>query len=120
MTGYPIPILRSFDEAKTKEFYIGFLGFEMVFEYKQDPSSPLYMGVIRDDCTLHISEHHGDSCPGSALRIEVEDVDNWCRELNAKGYKNARPAIIEQPWGYREMVISDPAGNRLTFCTPVA
>lgn len=54
MTGYPIPILRSFDEVKTKEFYIGFLGFEMVFEHRHDPSSPLYMGVIRDDCTLHI------------------------------------------------------------------
>ena len=92
----------------------------MVFEHKYDPSSPLYIGVIRDDCRLHISEHHGDSCPGSALRIEVEDVDYWCRELNVKGYKNARPTIAEQPWGYREMVISDPAGNRLIFCTPVA
>ena len=120
MTGYPIPILRSFDEAKTKEFYIEFLGFEMVFEHKHDPSSPLYMGVIRDECALHISEHHDDSCPGSALRIEVEDVDSWCRELNARGYKNARPAITEQPRGYREMVISDPSGNRLIFCTPVA
>jgi hypothetical protein len=86
-------------------------------------TSPLVLpdaALIRDDCTLHILGHHGVSCPGSALRIEMNDVDSWSRELNAKGCKYARPAITEQPLGYREMVISDPAGNRLIFCTPVA
>ena len=92
----------------------------MVFEYRHDPDAPLYMGIIRENCTLHISEHHGDACPGSALRIEVADLDSWCRELNTTGYKNARPAITEQPWGFHEMAINDPAGNRLIFYTPVA
>ena len=29
----PIPILRSFDEAKAREFYVDFLGFEVVFAH---------------------------------------------------------------------------------------
>ncbi len=73
--GNTTPILRSFDEAKAREFYIGFLGFEIVFEHRFEPSLPLYMSVKRSGCVLHISEHHGDASPGAALRIEVDDVD---------------------------------------------
>ena len=116
---HPIPILRSFDETKAKEFYIEFLGFEVLFEHRFEPDSPLYMGVILDNCALHISEHYGDACPGSAIRIEIDDVDKFCRELNEKHYRHARPGVIEQPWGYRDMAIDDPAGNRLIFCSPV-
>lgn len=116
----PIPILRSFDETKAKEFYIDFLGFTITFEHRFEPGTPLYMGIVRDNCALHISEHHGDACPGSAQRIEVADVDAYCKELNDKRYRNARPGVQEQPWGFRDMSIDDPFGNRLIFCTPVA
>ncbi|ASJ76042.1 glyoxalase superfamily protein [Granulosicoccus antarcticus] len=116
----PIPILRSFDEAKTKAFYLDFLGFDVSFEHRFDTESPLYFGAFKDNCVLHLSEHHGDACPGSTLRIDVDDVDAYCKELNAKGYQNARPGVQEQPWGYREMSIQDPSGNRLVFCTSVS
>ena len=69
------PILRIFDEAKAREFYLGFLGFELVFEHRFEPGLPLYMGVRRDGCTLHLSEHHGDASPGAAMGIEVNDID---------------------------------------------
>ena len=32
---------------------------------------PLYMQISKDDCILHLSEHHGDCCPGAAMRIET-------------------------------------------------
>lgn len=115
----PIPILRSFDEVKAREFYVDFLGFDVLFEHRFEPGTPLYMGVVKDQCVLHISEHHGDATPGSSFRIEVDDVDALCRQLNDKQYKNSRPGVQEQTWGYREMVIPDPFGNRLVFCTPV-
>lgn len=115
----PVPILRSFDEAKAREFYLDFLGFSVLFEHRFEPDLPLYMGVVLDQCVLHISEHHGDASPGSALRIDVGDVDEYCKKLNTKRYKNARPGVIEQPWGYRDMAITDPFGNRLIFCTKV-
>ncbi len=115
----PVPILRSFDEAKAREFYIDFLGFEITFEHRFESDMPLYMGVIRDDCELHLSEHHGDGTPGTYLRIEIDDVDEYCRELNDKRYQNARPGVQEQPWGYRDMSIADPAGNKLIFCTTI-
>lgn len=114
----PIPILRSFDETKAREFYVDFLGFEITFEHRFEPNTPLYMGLKRDACTLHISEHFGDASPGSSLRIDVTNVYALCQELNDKRYKHARPGVQHQPWGYHDMSINDPFGNTLTFCTP--
>nr|WP_225444610.1 glyoxalase superfamily protein [Pseudomarimonas arenosa] len=111
----PIPILRSFDEAATRAFYIDFLGFEVDWEHRFADDLPLYMQVHRGDLLLHLSEHHGDVTPGSALRIEVDDLDALHAELQAKQYKFARPGIETMPWGMRELSVKDPSGNRLVF-----
>lgn len=116
----PIPILRSFDEQVTREFYLEFLGFDLVFEHRFDAEAPLYLGVKKGDCELHLSEHFGDASPGTSLRIEVDDVNAYSAELNAKRYRNARPGVQNQSYGWDDMSISDPNGNRLIFCTPRA
>ena len=113
--GAPIPILRIFDEAKAKDFYAGFLGFRVDWEHRFEPGMPLYMQVSLGACVLHLSEHHGDATPGSALRVMVDDVDALQRELILKQYKFARPGAEDMPWGTRDMSIKDPFGNRLTF-----
>ncbi|UOA26491.1 glyoxalase superfamily protein [Pseudosulfitobacter sp. DSM 107133] len=115
----PIPILRSFDEAKAREFYVDFLGFEVVFAHRFEPDLPLYLGLRMGDCELHLSEHHGDASPGAALRIGVRDVAAYAAELNAKEYGFARPGVQRQPYGMDDMSVADPFGNRLIFCTPV-
>src|SRR5512137_2370253 len=104
-----------FDEAKTREFYVDFLGFRVDWEHRFEPDLPLYMQVSRDRCVLHLSGHHGDCCPGAAVRIEAADLDGYHAELMAKRYKHARPGIEAMPWGTRDMSIADPSGNRLTF-----
>lgn len=118
--GSVTPILRIFDEAKARAFYVDFLGFAVDWEHRFEPSLPLYLQVSRGDCVLHLSEHHGDCCPGAALRIEVDDVDALHAELAAKHYGYARPGIDDTPWGSREMAIKDPFGNRLVFTGAVS
>ena len=113
--GTVTPILRIFDIAKAREFYVGFLGFDVRWEHRFDDNAPLYMAVGRDDCVLHLSEHHGDGAPGIAVRIEVEDIAALHRELTAKKYRFARPGLEETPWKTREISVSDPFGNRLHF-----
>jgi len=71
--------------------------------------------VSRGDCVLHLSEHHGDATPGAALRVPVTDLEALQRELAAKPYPFARPAIEDMPWGTRDMPVTDPFGNRLVF-----
>lgn len=118
MFGAPTPILRSFDEARAKAFYLDFLGFELVFEHRFEPGTPLYMGVRKGDCALHLSEHYGDGCPGAALRIPVDDVTGYAAGLRARQFGDARLGEPQRmPWGSLEITIADPAGNRLTFYT---
>jgi uncharacterized glyoxalase superfamily protein PhnB len=109
------PILRMFDERKAREFYVDFLGFTVDWEHRFEPDLPLYLQVSRDGMVLHLSEHHGDACPGAAMRIQTSDIDALHVELTDKKYCYARPQVDDTPWGSREMSIKDPFGNRLTF-----
>ncbi len=112
----PIPVLRSFDEAKAKEFYIDFLGFKIDWEHRFGEGMPLYMQVSRGDCILHISEHHGDCSPGTRIRIEMPDLDNYLDALRSSSYRYCKPGKPErQPWGLRESDLPDPFGNRITL-----
>lgn len=117
--GKTTPILRIFDEARAREFYVGFLGFKVDWEHRFEAGLPLYLQVSRDGCVLHLSEHHGDCSPGAALRIETSELEGFHRELLAKTYAYARPGLQEMPWGSTDMSIHDPFGNRLTFTTAV-
>ena len=110
-----IPVLRSFDEAKACEFYVHFLGFVIDWKHRFEPGLPLYMQLSRGGCRLHLSEHHGDAAPGSAVRIEMTGLDLFHADLCAKQYKYARPGVEETPWKTREMTVTDPFGNKLMF-----
>lgn len=85
------PVLRSFDEVKAREFYVDFLGFEVVFEHRFGENFPLYLGIRRDDVVLHLSEHHGDCSPGALVRIATGDVKQLSAMLAAKNYRFAKP-----------------------------
>jgi uncharacterized glyoxalase superfamily protein PhnB len=114
------PILRIFDEAKAREFYVDFLGFQIDWEHRFEGNSPLYLQVSKSDCVLHLSEHYGDGSPGASIRIAVAGLDAYQAELMAKEFKYSRPDIHDTPWGSREMTIRDPFFNRLVFDEPVA
>jgi len=113
--GTVTPLLRMFDEEKARAFYIDYLGFTRDWEHRFEPGMPLYQQISRGACLLHLTGHHGDCCPGAAIRVTVDDIDALHAELAAKPYGYARPGIEEMPWDSREMSIKDPFGNRLTF-----
>ncbi len=110
-----VSILRIFDEAKAREFYLGFLGFTLDWEHRFEAAMPIYMQISRGVCVVHLSEHHGDASPGSAVRIGVDDIDRYHAEIMAKGYKYMRHGIEAMPWGTREVKVIDPFFNRLMF-----
>ncbi len=110
------PVLRIFDEHKAREFYVGFLGCTIVFEHRFGDNFPLYMGLSLSGCTLHVSEHFGDGCPGAQVRIHCEDITQFLATLASKDYKYFKPGQPEAtPWHTLEATIADPFGNKLTF-----
>jgi catechol 2,3-dioxygenase-like lactoylglutathione lyase family enzyme len=114
--GAPTPILRSFDERRTKRFYVDFLGFEVEFEHRFEPDMPLYLGIRKGDCRLHLSEHYGDAAPGARVRIPVDDIHAYAKSLSDMKFENARPGTPQlMDWGAWELTVHDPSSNRLTF-----
>jgi uncharacterized glyoxalase superfamily protein PhnB len=110
-----VPILRIFDVAKAKEFYSGFLGFAVDWEHRFEEGSPAYMQVSRGNLVLHLSEHHGDCCPGSTVFVWMTGVEEFHREITTRGYQYLRPGIETTYYGARCVQVIDPFGNRIRF-----
>ncbi|WP_029007353.1 glyoxalase superfamily protein [Azospirillum halopraeferens] len=110
-----VPILRIFSVEKAKEFYVGFLGFTVDWEHRFDATAPVYLRVSRGTLVLHLSEHHGDACPGSTVFVPMTGLADFHREIAATGYPYMRPGIERAPWNADVMEVTDPFGNRLRF-----
>jgi catechol 2,3-dioxygenase-like lactoylglutathione lyase family enzyme len=105
-----VPILRIYDIAKAKEFYVDFLGFKIDWEHRFDENAPLYMQVSRSGVQLHLSEHYGDGTPGSMVYIRGENIAALAKELHDKHARFARPSPT-----HKAPAITDPFGNVLRF-----
>jgi hypothetical protein len=114
--GTPIPVLRSLDDARAREFYIDYLGFTIEWEHRFDPGSPLYMRLRRDRFIVDLSEHHGDGTPGSTIWVPIGDVEALHRELQAKAYSRMNPGIDVDSPGGPTMEVIDPFSNTIRFC----
>lgn len=110
-----VPILRIFDVAKAREFYLDFLGFKVDWEHRFEPGLPLYMQISRGDLVFHLSEHHGDGTPGAVVFVDMEGLREFHREINAEGYRHLRPDIQRMPWNADMMGVVDPFGNHIRF-----
>ena len=112
-----IPILRIFDYDKAIEFYINWLSFKIDWENKPD-NSPIYLQISLGEVVLHLSEHHGDSTPGSGVYIKnFKGLKDFHLQISAKEYKYHKPGLQKPMLKSRPlcMDIIDPFGNRLSF-----
>ena len=114
-----IPILRISDIGKADEFYQEFLGFSVDWDHRFDADAPLYRQISCGNLILHLSEHHGDSSPGVALRLMMQGVAAFHREISSKGYRYVRPGLETTPWDTLETGVIDPFGNSIRFCEPI-
>jgi ribosomal-protein-alanine N-acetyltransferase len=108
-----IPILRIFDVAKAKEFYVDYLGFHIDWEHRFEPKLPLYMQVSHGDLVLHLSEHYGDGSPGATVFVRVRGLVAYHAQLRARNYDYLRPGIERGEDGSVCVQLIDPFGNRL-------
>ncbi|MGB3485530.1 MAG: glyoxalase superfamily protein [Mycobacterium sp.] len=112
----PIPVLRSFDEQRAREFYVDYLHFTVLWEHRFEDTLPLYLRLRRGRFVVDLSEHHGDGTPGSTVWVPVADVVALQSELHATGYPNLRPGIDHDSPGGPTMEVIDPFSNTIRFC----
>lgn len=110
-----IPLFRVFDETKAREFYLQYLGFTLDWEHRFDDSAPLYMQISKGSLLIHLTEHYGDCSPGAAIRVEIAGIEAFHEQLSNQNYPYQRPGIEIAPWNSKEVRITDPFGNRITF-----
>ena len=110
-----IPVFRIFSVEKAREFYLDFLGFQLDWEHRFEPATPIYMQVSRGPVVLHLSEHHGDATPGSTAYVRMRGVRDYHAEISGRGYRYLRPGVETRDWAEAEMTVIDPFGNRIRF-----
>ncbi len=109
-----VPILRMFDIAATRRFYVDYLGCTVDW-LDGEGDRPTYMQVTRDGLRLHLSSHHDDGTPGTAVLVIARHLDSLHAELRARGYPFLNPGIEDGPGEGRTMQLIDPASNRIRF-----
>jgi catechol 2,3-dioxygenase-like lactoylglutathione lyase family enzyme len=118
-----IPILKSSDLDRTLAFFTSVIGAKLL--WRQGASGlPGYAAVGWGGGEIHLSSHAGDGAFGSAVYLQVDDVDVVCGALRAAGWTplpGRGPVFAsptEQTWGMRELYVLDPDGNCLRFGSP--
>ena len=116
---FAIPVLRMFDEAKAKAFYLDYLGFVVDWEGRFNPTAPLYMQIRLGDALLHLDGHAGEDAPISQAIIQVVGLQQYCDYLIAKKAEYPKPWPVDPRYQGRntDMNIDDPFGNYLIFCS---
>ena len=114
--GPAVPILRIFDDAEARAFYLDYLGFAVEWEHRFEPDLPLYLRISRSDCMLDLSQHYGDGTPGTSVWIPIADVVSFNAELLQKNHPRSRPGIDLNAPGGPTMTVIDPFSNHLRFC----
>ncbi len=110
-----IPVLRIFDVAKAREFYVDYLRFTVDFEHRFHDNAPLFMQVSRNGLVLRLSEHHGDGSPGVHVTVETIGVEELHAELASTNYRYMNPGICTTEWGTHDVNVIDPFGNQINF-----
>lgn len=116
-----IPVLRMFDEAKAKAFYLDYLGFEVDWKHRFREGTPLYMQIRQGDAVIHLNGHAKEDTPISEVRIPVRGLENYCEYLRGKEADYPKPCVVD-PRGAgvnTDMNIYDPFDNYLVFWAPV-
>jgi len=114
------PILETTDVAAAVAFYREKLGFHLDWSVGDPPEAA---AVSRGDwmpqrATVRFTRVAADpETRSGVLAFGVEDVDRLAEELRAAGVQ-ADGGPVTQPWGLRELDLTDPLGQRLRFFAP--
>ena len=111
------PQLRMTNWKRSRIFYEDGLGFTVDWTHQFEKDFPVFAQLTLDGMSIFLTEHSGDCKVGGAVYFVIDNVDEYYKEVINRGIK-----VDESPedseWDTREMVITDPDGNRLRFSNP--
>ena len=121
-----VPELKVTDFERSRSFYVGLLGFRVLYERPEQAFAYLYLGraelmIERDDGMWRTGPLEHPYGRGINLQIEVPDVEALHQRLRTQGYPVIVP--IEERWyrrndvyvGQKQFLVQDPDGYLLRF-----
>jgi len=106
-----IPNLLSGDLAATRDFYEGFLGFDVAMD---EPGFTMFASPSNRTAQITLADRN---TPGldrgvrqAQISVEVEDVDTLHAEAVRRGLDIVYP-LTDEPWGIRRFFVRDPDGT---------
>lgn len=109
-----IPVLRVADYPRARAFWIQTMGFSQGEEGGDPPRFGMFH---RGGATVYVDAWHGADdppSPGWRAYMHTGDVDALAQELAERGYDGAE-GPRDTVYGMRELVVTDPDGNRVCF-----
>ena len=106
-----IPNLLSGDLAATRDFYAGFLGFDVAMD---EPGFNMFASPSNRTAQITLADKHN---PGqdrgvseAQISVEVEDVDALHAEAVRRGLEIVYP-LTNEPWGIRRLKSRTPTAR---------
>ena len=106
-----IPNLPVEDLASSREFYAGFLGFDVAMD---EEGFTMFASPSNRTAQITLADKHN---PGqdrgiseAQISVEVEDVDALHAAAVERGLEIVYP-LTNEPWGIRRFFVKDPDGT---------
>ena len=106
-----IPNLLADDLGKSREFYAGFLGFDVAMD---EPGFTMFASPSNRTAQITVADR---AKPGldrgiseAHISVEVEDVDKLHAEAVSRGLEVVYP-LTDEPWDVRRFFVRDPDGR---------
>jgi catechol 2,3-dioxygenase-like lactoylglutathione lyase family enzyme len=106
------------DVERGLSFYRDLLGFKLIEDFRYE-KKPVYARLRAPGGEGTIALHQAGpgasvSSDGVRLYLEVRELDDFCRNLQQKGfYITQLPRMM--PWGWRHAYLNDPDGHEISL-----
>ncbi|GAA0997516.1 VOC family protein [Acrocarpospora macrocephala] len=119
------PVVCTARLAESRDFYLGWFGFEPTFEADwyvslRRTESPEYELALLDHTHPTLPEAYRRPVQGLLLNFEVEDVDAEWDRLVVRGGLPAELDLRSEDFGQRHFIVADPNGVLIDVITPIA
>jgi len=112
-----VPHLRADDAEAGRQFYAGFLGFDVAMDLGWIVT---YASPTNPTAQVNL---YGEAAPPAShqphLSVEVDDVDAIHAEAVRRGLDIVHP-LTNEPWGVRRFFVRDPSGNVVNVLSHIA
>jgi catechol 2,3-dioxygenase-like lactoylglutathione lyase family enzyme len=106
------------DVGRGLSFYRDLLGFKLIEDFRYE-NKPVYARLRASGGDGTIALHQAGPevsvlSDGVRLYFEVGELDNFCRNLQQKGFHITQPPRM-MPWGWRHAYLNDPDGHEISL-----